>query len=522
MRKIFKLTELNSEARTLADFLRTQKIRLVMPCGGIGTCGKCRVQVSFLSGGKVLKTVEVPACQTTASALLEMAPEGTSLVQIDIDDSSIFHEKSSVSHSSGSRPFMAAVDLGSTTIETAAVSVDGKIIGSVRRQNPQVSYGADVLSRIKAASNGQIAASDMQRLAESTIQSSLQELSVQYGLSYRPLKMAVAGNTTMGHLLEGCDVKPLGEAPFDPGDISFKDISTIFFDDDTPVYLLPGISAFVGGDIVSGIYELDMDLSDETHMLVDLGTNGEMVLGSKDGFLVTSTAAGPAFEAANISCGVPGLPGAIRQVSFTGQKPKLSLIPWSTDFSKLSPGERMQAELRQKYRRPPGLCGSGLISAVSGMKKAGIIDDTSTFTKEEWIKNGFPLWKPAPMNRGEEPLTISQDDIHELLLAKSAVRSGIEILIKKAGITPAKVYLAGGFGSALSADDAASIGLFPEVLSNRITAVGNTSLKGAMKFLKEASPKTRERLSAIRTMSSEIVLGDEDDFESLYISHLTL
>ena len=161
-------------------------------------------------------------------------------------------------------------------------------------------------------------------------------------------------------------------------------------------------------------------------------------------------------------------------------------------------------------------------ASAEGMKKAGIIDDTGTFTKEEWIKNGFPLWKPAPMNRGEEPLTISQDDIHELLLAKSAVRSGIEILIKKAGITPAKVYLAGGFGSALSADDAASIGLFPEVLSNRITAVGNTSLKGAMKFLKEASPKTRERLSAIRTMSSEIVLADEDDFERLYISHLTL
>lgn len=542
MNKSVKLSELNRN-ETIADFLRRQGVRVILPCGGMGSCGKCTVKVHFNGDGKILKTIEVLSCQTTAAHLFELAPAGCTEVTFEIDNSKILTSGPSTISSenltetassdintdtSGSspdkkingKPYLAAVDLGSTTIETAVLTPDGELIGSVRKRNPQVSYGADVISRIKAAASSRIAASDMQRLAESTIAASLSELSSRYGLSKIPSKMAVAANTTMGHLLEGADVRSLGEAPFDPGDISLKDISRIFFTDKAPVYLLPGISTFVGGDIVSGIYYLGIDKADEPSLLIDLGTNGEMVLSNKDALYVTSTAAGPAFEAANISCGTPGLPGAITHVSFKGTKPALTLIPWEEDFSMLSPGERMQQEIKLRNKRPLGLCGNGLISAVSAMRAAGIIDENGTFTRDEWIKKGFPLWKPTPANRGEAPITLTQDDIHELLFAKSAVRSGIEILMKRSHLTPSRVYLAGGFGSTLSADEAASIGLFPETLSGRTAAVGNTSLKGAVKFLSEDSPEVRMRLSQIRDKSHEIVLADDKDFEDLYLNNL--
>ncbi|MQN01795.1 MAG: DUF4445 domain-containing protein [Lachnospiraceae bacterium] len=521
MIKEFRLDELNSGDKTVADFLRKHEIRLILPCGGTGVCGKCSVKVLFFHREKILKTFDFPACQYTMDKLLKSIPAGSDCIRFDIPEDSVIKSQKLHQSASDGRPYLAAVDLGSTTIETAALSLDGEVIGSERCRNPQVSYGADVISRIKAASESMIAASDMQRLAESTIRGSLEKLSARYSLAGLPEKIAIAGNTTMGHLLDGQDVSPLGQAPFDPGDISLKDISKVFFTDKRPVILLPGISTYVGGDITSGIFDLDIDRSDKPQMLIDLGTNGEMALGDRNGIWVTSTAAGPAFEAANISCGVPGIPGAVKRVTFKGQTAHLTLIPWDKELSKLPPGVRMQEELRLRAKRPAGICGSGLISAVSGMKKAGIIDDTGAFTSDEWRKYGFKLWKPSPATRGESPVVITQDDIHELLLAKSAVRSGIEILIRSYGTTPEKIFLAGGFGSALTIEDAVSIGIFPEELSSHIVAAGNTSLKGAIKFLKNDSDETRHRLAAIKNLSHEIVLGDDSDFEDLFIRHMS-
>lgn len=517
----FKREELNNN-ETIADFLRRQDVRVILPCGGMGSCGKCSITIHFKNSRKILKSIEVLSCQATASDIFQSSPDGCSEIAFEIDDSKLLKWQNRAVLSKDGRDFLAAVDLGSTTIETAAISPDGDLIGSVRKRNPQVSYGADVISRIKAATASSFAASDMQRLAESTIQASLAELSVKYGLSKAPLKMAIAANTTMGHLLTGEDVSSLGEAPFDSGDISLKDISRIFFTDGTPVYLLPGISAFVGGDITSGIYYLGIDQNSEPSMLVDLGTNGEMVIGNRAGLFVTSTAAGPAFEAANISCGVPGLPGAITHVEFNGLKPVLTLIPWEDDFSMLSPGEQMQQQIKLRSRRPAGLCGNGLISAVSAMKKAGIIDDTGTYTDDKWIKDGFPLWKPTPVNRGASPVTLTQDDIHELLFAKSAIRSGIEILIKKSASTPSQVYLAGGFGSSLLPEEATAIGLLPGSISDITQAAGNTSLMGAIHFLTHDTPFERTRLSSIRSLSRDVTLASEPDFEELYLKHLKL
>lgn len=523
MKVSYTLEELNTPDITLADFLRTQEIRLMLPCGGCGRCGQCTVGITYQGAGELAHT-QVLSCQTGLNEIISRVPYGTERIIFDIDDSKLIETRTpagGVHTVTGGRKWGAAVDLGSTTIETAAVSVDGSVIGSVRGINPQVSYGSDVLSRIRAASEGKIASSDMQRLAESTIQGQLQELSDRYGLCRFPEVMAIAGNTTMGHLLTGKDVRPLGEAPFNPGDISLQDISGVFFEEHIPVYLLPGISAFVGGDIVSGILSLDMDLAGSSSLLVDLGTNAEMVIGNRDRFLVTSAAAGPAFEGAGLSCGCPGVPGAIRGVTFNGLRAHLSLIPWDSDLSALPPGKRMQEEMRLKTRRPAGLCGSGLISAISGMKKAAVIDDSGTFTRDEWIKNGFLLWRPSVVSPDVSDIRLTQDDIHALLMAKAAIRSGIEILLEESGIVPESVFLSGGFGSSLSVADAESIGLFPASLRGRIRACGNTSLAGAVKFISHLS-SAPSRLIHICSVSDEIRLADFPGFEEKYLSHLSL
>lgn len=494
---------------TVAEFLRRQGIRLILPCGGNGTCGQCQVTLRHESCGNE----QVKACCTKVCDIIK-----DDAVTIEIPDSKLIRQQAAeISH--GKIPWLAAVDLGSTTIEMAALSEDGEVLGEARDKNPQVSYGSDILSRIRAASESSFAAGDMQRLAESTIQSLIRRLSVQYGLKPHPEKMAIAANTTMGHLLTGEPVEALGHAPFEAGDISLRNISKVFFSDKTPVYMFPGISAFVGGDIVSGMYFLNLDKKENPSLLIDLGTNGEMALGDRNGFLVTSTAAGPAFEAANISCGCAGLPGAIRAVTFKGIRPLLTLIPWDEDLTKLSPGERMQREMQLKAKRPGGICGSGLISAVAGMKKTGIIDGNGTFTKDEWIEKGFVLWK----GRGEEDIRLTQDDIRELLMAKSAIESGIEILIGRSGQKPSEVFLAGGLGSAVSVDDARTIGLFPETLSGaRITAAGNTSLKGAGHFFKDEMTEAAQRFARIKALSEDIRLAGVHSFDKLYISNLKI
>lgn len=492
---------------TLADFLRKQGIRLVLPCGGMGSCGGCHINVRDGSGSR-----QVLACQTRIGDLTGDKAE------IDVEPDQIADIPEVSSEGQGKRQWYAATDLGSTTIETAAVSPDGSIIGSVRLENPQRTYGADVLSRIKAASAGSIAGSDMQRLAESTIQGELSMLAGRYGLIGIPKALAVAANTTMGHLLAGDDVSPLGHAPFDPGDIGLRDLTDLFFLDNGRAYLLPGISAFVGGDIVSGIYSLDMDRDDSCTLLLDLGTNGEMAVGNRDGFVVASTAAGPAFEAANISCGCAGIAGAIREVSFVNGRVRLSLIPWEEETAGLSPGELMQRKARLSLKRPAGLCGSGLISAVASMKREGIIDQNGTYVRDEWIKRGYPLWR----GRGGDDIRLLQDDIRELLMAKAAISAGLTVLLHSLHMHPVRVYLAGGFGEGLSVPDAIDIGLFPEELNDTdIIPCGNTSLKGAVSFLSERED-AGERMKRICSISREVRLGDSAEFAELYIRKMKI
>ena len=300
----------------------------------------------------------------------------------------------------------------------------------------------------------------------------------------------------MGHLLMGYDCDTLGVYPFTPVNIGF--IKGTFEEIlgskgcNAEVVLLPGISTYVGGDIVSGMYAWEFDKSEEVCLLVDLGTNGEMALGNKDRILVTSTAAGPAFEGGNITWGMGSVAGAICSVKIEGEKTAVKTI-WD--------------------KEPVGICGTGVVETVAELVKEEIVDEMGLMD-EEYFENGFPLAKTAD---GED-IVFTQKDVREIQLAKAAVRAGVETLLLRYGVEKeqvSKVYLAGGFGYKLDKEKAVAIGMLPEELKEKIEAVGNSSLAGAVKYLKDE--KSEETLRHLVEISEEIGLSSDKDFNEFYM-----
>ena len=261
-----------------------------------------------------------------------------------------------------------------------------------------------------------------------------------------------------------------------------------------PVTLLPGISAFVGADLVAGLALCGYDSSEKPSLLIDFGTNGEIGLGCRDRILVTSTAAGPAFEGGNITCGVGSIPGAIRHISLAQE-----LAVYETIGS----------------RPPVGLCGTAVVDLAAELFRTGKIDETGLFN-QEYFEEGFSVFRHMDMEG-----RFTQKDIRELQLAKAAVRAGIEILLLRYGITGHqvdKVYLAGGFGFSMNIDNAVRIGLLPEEMKNRIIQIGNSSLAGAIRYATDAD--FADRVERIRLISKEIALSADTDFYDLYLEYM--
>lgn len=306
----------------------------------------------------------------------------------------------------------------------------------------------------------------------------------------------------------GYSCETLGVYPFEPVNISTieTDFEALFAevreekgeckeDVSIPVILLPGISTYVGADISAGLLSCGFDRSETVNVLIDLGTNGEMAIGNRDKILVTSTAAGPAFEGGNISCGMGSVPGAICQVEMNG-----------TDVTCQTIGEKP----------PLGLCGTGVIETAYELLKEEWIDE-SGMLDEDYFDEGFVLGKtPAG-----EKISFTQKDVREIQLAKAAVRAGLETLMLRYGVTCNDIgtlYLAGGFGFHLNLEKAAGIGLIPKELQNRAEAVGNSSLGGAAAWLTE--PGAAERMERIVAVSEEVQLGSDKDFNQFYMDEM--
>lgn len=422
---------------------------------------------------------------------------------------------------------MIAVDLGTTTIAMQLRDlVTGEVIDTYCELNPQRTYGTDVLSRIQASCDGH--REELQRLVCEALLRGLRQFSARMGTSEtesgdaehngRPICMCIAGNTTMEHLLLGCDVSTLGRSPFTPVEIGLQEMmsSKLFAmrkdtveepEDaslaagwDFPVYIAPGISAFVGGDIVAGLYTLQMlpgifgpgPREERTEdgkqmsatLLIDLGTNGEMAITDGRRMLVTATAAGPAFE-----------------------------------------GGRNSA-----------LIGTDRIALTAELLRQGKLDETGLLA-EPYFSEGVPVEALDGSTNGRQlkgtkksKCYFKQEDIRDLQMAKAAIRAGVEILWEKLGRPEiGTVYLAGGFGYYLDVEAALVIGLLPEQLRGRIQAVGNTALEGAYRLGRDLieGTLTKSRLEEVLAVMENgslhaVNLAKQEGFEGLYIKYMNL
>ena len=365
------------------------------------------------------------------------------------------------------------IDIGTTTI-AAMKFRDGKMIGSNSELNAQRRFGADVLSRIEAANHGRGA--ELRAIIEYQLRDCVKKLGGSDG------RIIIAANTVMKSLLMGHDCTSLGVYPFRAQTLENERLGML---DDAEA--IGGISAFVGGDILSGLYMCGFDEAEEIKLFIDLGTNGEMAVGNRERILCTSTAAGPAFEGGRISCGTGSVEGAISSVSLkTGTVKTIGDKP------------------------PCGICGSGIIELMAELLDVGIADDTGLLTG--CTERGY---------KAAEDIYFTQRDVRELQTAKSAVRAGIELLIKRSGIEKRdikNVFLAGGFGKRLNIEKACRIGLLPPELSQRCIAVGNSSLGGAVKLLEHR--RGMGAIDRIKAVSEDLALADAPEFADMFMRYM--
>lgn len=485
-----KVTGTSNGTETILEHLKKEGHYISADCGGRGTCGKCRVR--FLQNApepsdadlERLKPEELEqgfrlACKARVDGSFEIefdqSEEQIHAESIEFARTADSSKQGDAGSAEAKQPAQAAVDIGTTTIAAALVR-DGQVINAATSINHQRAFGADVISRIQASNEGNGA--KLQELVETDIRELLEGL----GKNVDDGKIVISANTTMQHLLCGYSCETLGVVPFTPVDISLHEEGNYI--------LLPGISTYVGADIVSGIVYTGMDRSEDVCVLIDLGTNGEMAIGNKDKILVASTAAGPAFEGVNISCGVAGIPGAISHIDITDGKISFETI---------------------ENKPAVGICGSGVIEITHELLKEGIIDETGRMD-DEYMENGYVIC---------DDVAFSDQDIREVQLAKSAIRAGLETLIETYGAEYEdikKLYLAGGFGQKINLKKTAGIGLLPEELVERTEAVGNTSLYGAVQYV--ANEEDRPRFETVAKTSEEVRLSDNPTFQEYYMDYM--
>ena len=392
------------------------------------------------------------------------------------------------------KSYGVAVDIGTTTLVMYLFDlINGKKIDSISNINPQRRFGYDVISRINY-SDSEDRLEELRVVIIDEIGKMLNNLFKNHNLKKAWLNHVVfAGNTTMSHLLVGADVKNFGRVPFTP---QFLDMLSLSSKDlglesnyNAKVTILNNISSFVGGDLVAGIIDTDLDILSSYNLLIDIGTNGEMILGSKDKIFCCATAAGPAFEAANISCGVGSIDGAICKVYKENGEVKIDTIG---------------------NKAPVGICGTGLIDLVAYMLDEEIIDEVG------YLEEDFVICKDA---NGKE-ITITPKDIREVQLAKAAIRAGIECLMEEVNIkidNINSIFVAGGFGNYLNMDSAIKIGLIPSC-KEKLISMGNSAGSGACKIL--LNNKLLERAKKIKRISTYIELSSNKNFMDMYIENM--
>ncbi len=471
-----------AQERNLLDVLRTHGLAPEAPCGGHGTCGKCKVLVD----GK-----EQLACQTVVerdmTVTLPEKAEKTNVLEAGLDVT--------VPMNPVKPGYLLAFDIGTTTVVGYLLDEQGRELASSSMLNPQESFGADVISRIQLALNGETDA--MTACIREGLSKLTKEACEKAGVEPSQIGVvSVVGNPCMQQLFLGMSVKNLATVPFAPSITKSnmkpaKDVVPLW--ENAVLLTPPDISGYIGADTMGCILSTRMYAGDAITLMVDIGTNGEMALGNRTRMTACSTAAGPALEGAKIKFGMRGAPGAIDHVWVEDGKIRCSVI---------GGGEAK------------GICGSGLIDAVASLLELGLLNARGRLLADEEADG-------ERIAQLTDTVYITQNDIREVQMAKGAIAAGISLMARELGIEISqidKVLLAGAFGSFLKPESACKIGLLPAELLEKITAVGNAAGSGAkmMACSKDEFARTDELISHIEF----IELASLPDFQREFAKNM--
>ncbi len=420
-----------------------------------------------------------------------------------------------------------AVDVGSTTVAGYLCSLHaGRIVGTESFMNPQITFGDDVIARISYVMDNPDGMDKMRGCIIDGLNHLIRNVTRNHGLAPADiLEVTIVGNTVMHHLLLGIDPRALGFSPFTPAihrslDIKARDLG-LKANPAANVHILPIIAGFVGADNVGVLIAEEPYRRDEMTLIIDVGTNGEMLLGNREKLLSASCATGPALEGAHIRFGMRAAPGAIERIRIDPETLEASF--------KIIGEERWRPEFR--ITGALGICGSGIIGGVAELYRAGVIDQSGRFrtglaTPRLLTTDGKPEYVIAWPDETSlaRPITISQQDIRSVQLAKGALYAGAKLMMKKLGIEKLdRVVLAGAFGSYIDKTEAMFLGMFPDCDIDHVSSVGNAAGDGARIALLDRDKRLEAEEMARRVKYLELTLEKEFQEEfmaAMFIPHM--
>lgn len=516
-------------------------VMLRSDCGGRGRCGKCRVRFESPGPNRVsppndrernvlgdngLQAGQRLSCCTRVFDDIAVEIPEDSLLTVEVVQKGLPILLSRLERRTpGKRPGALsyhglAVDVGTTTIAVYLCDIASRtVLGSTSIRNPQAIFGDDVVSRISVVQTAEDGLKRLQTMAVGAIDWAVSALCRR--LSIDPLeigKAVVVGNSTMIHLLLGEDPSSIGVFPYTPRFTAEQnrtgDSLGLAFNPGVVLRTLPLVSGYLGADLIGAALVADMVNLAPGTLLVDVGTNGEVILRTEEGFAATSCATGPALEGAAIQHGMPATSGAVGSVCFNVQTSCLDYTLIQQDAARPQPAA--------------GVCGSGVISTVAELLRAGVITKSGSFDPAfnslclQAGQNGTLVFEivPGQAARGGRPIVLTQADVRAVQLAKGALRTGIELLCRENNIPrPSKILLAGAFGSYINKADALDIGMFPEMPAEDIEVVGNAAGAGAVLVLcDDAYFKAAQDLAK---WTKVFDLAAHPGFHNTFIEHLS-
>jgi uncharacterized 2Fe-2S/4Fe-4S cluster protein (DUF4445 family) len=470
------------------------------PCGGRGRCGKCLIAIQT---GEIVR-----ACQTPAEGVTKIILQDT--VSMEIQESGGAAEKKAQARSSfAGQRLGCAIDIGTTTVVCHLHDLDsGARIATASGVNAQRAYGADVVSRIEYSAK--FGHEELTKLIQNQLNGLISDAAKKAGAAATSIsRVVIAGNTIMQHLAAGLSPAGMGTVPFTPVSLFGGPVPQwegFPGSADCEILFAPCVAPYVGGDITAGLLQTDADRATETTFFIDIGTNGEMAIAHEGRILVCATAAGPAFEGAEITCGGAAVTGAVQKLSWNEAEEKLSITTIGG-------------------AEPNSICGSGLIDTVAVLIKTGACEDSGKLLEADELDH--PIAKHLREYEGKpafyltDSVFLTAADIRKIQLAKAAIAGGIMTLLREVAVKPGQVRrfcLAGGFGSFIEKESAAAIGLFPDEFLPVCQSLGNTAGEGAAQAL--LSEASWQRLLAVDDKCEYLELSTSAVFNEEFVENM--